>query len=497
MAFFDRIFSAPLLGAVARESPAARREANVAKRRQLLSALARLQEQAECDAAQETLAVDKKKELEMEIKRKEDLLKKPALGLNSDFREVLAGFTAAHLAKLAAELESHEGKGTEVVGAKVGACTASSYAFEVAELATAGPGEVQEPVVAGATDKPRLTCVLGDLLDEVHKCATHFAGNDEVRVAVGNAAREEQALGGGFFSGGNAMDIPHPDGTKGHKLIFFKGEEGVCFFTDLIQKYHAVRPVRVDAVTGSVAQILPAIVASEIEVAGAPAAAAEDACTRGEHRILRHDVDPEPLALGKLIVTPGVRLWPSRQAREVTADLPGLADAVGAVTGTAPSYFLKEPDYEGTSAEVTVYSLALPDMRRVKVLPDKELQFKDWKQRIAADKPTEEELSAIAAAWAPVREVVAAKLRALFRGAQRAGTTHLFLTAAGSGAFENPSVLVPRVFREVLADPEFAATESPLREVVFVIDPSTFDTWNKELTPTRTYGKGDDTSNMW
>ena len=407
------------------------------------------------------------------------------------FREVFAGFTAAHLARLAAELEGHRNEGTDVAGAEAGAGAASSYAFEVADLGAVGPAGAPGAAAAGAQKKPRLTCVLGDLLDEAHRCATRFAGSDEVRVAVGNPAREEQALGGGFFSGGNAMDIPHPDGSQGRKLIIFKGEEGVCFFTDLLQKYHAVRPVRVNAVTGAVAEILPPSAVSWLP------AAAEELDMRGEHRILRHDVDPEPLALGKLIVTPSVRLWPSRQTREVTDDLPGLADAVGAVTGTAPSYFLKEPNYDGPIAEVTIYSLALPDMRRVKVLPDMEERFMDWRSRIAADTPAQEELDAIATAWAPVREVVVAKLRALFRGAQLAGTTHLFLTAAGAGAFENPSTLVPRVFREVLAEPEFAVAESPLREVVFAIDIGSFDSWTKELKPTRTYGKDDDKSNMW
>ena len=147
---------------------------------------------------------------------------------------------------------------------------------------------------------------------------------------------------------------------------------------------------------------------------------------------------------------------------------------------------------------MTVLTLALPDMRRVKEMTDMKTRFgAGWRELAAKDHPSEAEVREIAHAWDPVRGVVTNKLRALFRGAQAASTTHLFLTAAGTGAFENPVSMMPSVFRDVLAEKEFACSRSCLQEVVFVIDKHSFGTWNERLKPTRSYQQGSDAATMW
>ena len=68
--------------------------------------------------------------------------------------------------------------------------------------------------------------------------------------------------------------------------------------------------------------------------------------TREEMRILRHDLDPRPMALGKLVVTQGVRLFGSEEwdcTREIESELPETA------TATTTRYFLRKPNYSMAS----------------------------------------------------------------------------------------------------------------------------------------------------
>eukprot|EP00406_Dinophysis_acuminata_P054302 CAMPEP_0179306564 /NCGR_PEP_ID=MMETSP0797-20121207/50197_1 /TAXON_ID=47934 /ORGANISM="Dinophysis acuminata, Strain DAEP01" /LENGTH=519 /DNA_ID=CAMNT_0021016233 /DNA_START=123 /DNA_END=1682 /DNA_ORIENTATION=+ len=347
-----------------------------------------------------------------------------------NYRDVFASYAKEHLKHL---LDSAAG----------GSTGAGSFAWDVGVIGARGDAAVSEaPSVSF-----KVLVTRGDMLEMAYN--RQVGAPKDVKVGLMNVAREGQP-GGALLTGGNAVF------NGAESVMFFNGEEALFYHTDLFLQYHTVKEVE-----------------------------------KGQVRIVRNDVDPEPLDSGKLVVTPAVRLWRSA-AKPAPLELrPG------------ESITMKGPDYGSPAAEVVVFSIAMPDLRRVASEEKgplstamKESGFTGPemfnKGRSEGEQVTPEgwpskkkELSERYEqeyARLNVPEVVRKKVRALIAGACAEKITHLYLTAMGCGAFKNPNKVVAKIVGQVLQEPQFQ--NSALKEVIFVIGVKQMcDDWSEVLKP--------------